>query len=182
MTALWALLIGVLGTLVAVVVLACLMPLRLEIQARRDGAWSGRVALRPFGRYGPAIALHRGASSPNPRPSRKTTKRRRHAAPRKLLRPALTLLSDVLSVLRLEHVRCTARFGCGDPALTGEVFGGLAPFIYSAYPSSRFRLDVEPDFGAEVLEGELELALSVIPARLLGPLVRFSWRAFGKAP
>lgn len=161
----------------AIAVLACFMPLRLEITSTKETLWTFQAALRPFGLFGPRIPI---AYKPSKRKGpQATTKRGRNLPAPKLLRAGLRFLRDILALIRLERFHCRCRFGCADPSDTGQIFGALAPAIYGTGHTPDFRLEVRPDFSAEILEGEVELALSLVPARLLLPSASFAWHAFG---
>ncbi len=162
-------------------VLAC--PLRLEVMLQKDEVWNLAAALRPFGRYGPQIPLRRSQKKLKEpevkvkKPSAMTRAARRE--PTRVASAALQFLRDVVRCVRIEEVRCHARFGCEDPADTGQVFGLLAPVLYGTAHARRLDLRIEPAFSGAVLSGRAEVALSLIPARLLPPVIRFGWIAFG---
>lgn len=160
--------------LLAVAALACLTPLRLDIRIRKARDWDTRFELRPFAGLGPRIPLRRKHREA---PASKTTSKRRAPSSR-VLGAGLAFLREVLTCIRLDALRGHVRFGCGDPAETGQVFGAVMPALHAARALPRLRLDVQPDFEAEVLRGEVSLVLSLVPARLLVPLARFGWRVF----
>ena len=178
-----ALVVLVLCLFLAVLVLFAAMPLRLELEVHKSEAWRFRAAVRPFGRYGPRIALSGRSQKPDRRDEKqrdaspKPKKRKLRA--KGLARAVMRLIGDVLRRIRIDTARLKMRFGLGDPAETGQVFGYLAPLIYGTTPGQAIWLEVEPVFDQAVLEGEAELDLSVVPATLLGPLFRFGWFAFG---
>jgi len=77
---------------------------------------------------------------------------------------------EALGRVRIDHCRVEARFGLGDPALTGELYGRLAGVLV-ALPGAR-ALRLVPVFDREVLEGRGEIHLSLVPARLIGVALR----------
>ncbi|MBR1866655.1 MAG: DUF2953 domain-containing protein [Lachnospiraceae bacterium] len=61
-------------------------------------------------------------------------------------------IRDVLRILKPKLFEGYIRFGLEDPAVTGEIFGGLALL----YPLYQTHLTIEPDFTQSCLEGELK--------------------------
>ncbi|WP_417626756.1 hypothetical protein [Pararhodobacter aggregans] len=166
---LWAL-VG-LGLLLAVLLLA---PLRLRAEAATDPVRL-RVELGLLGGLLPLALVDstraRKPARAKPETARPAKKKRRPSA--KMLRAGARAGLEALGCLRIDRLRGEARIGLGDPALTGE-FWGRASGILIALPWRGFRL--VPLFDRQALEGEGEIALSVIPARLLPVLARFVWR------
>lgn len=82
-------------------------------------------------------------------------------------------LKQVLELLRKllpKKVRGELHFGMEDPALTGEILGGISIF----YPVFMDNVKVIPDFEESCLEGEL-----FIKGRLrLASVLRIAWRLF----
>ena len=64
---------------------------------------------------------------------------------------AWSQLKRLLGKLLPRKVRGEVRFGTGDPALTGQILGGISIF----YPLFMDNVKVTPDFQETVLEGEL---------------------------
>ncbi|MCK8483931.1 DUF2953 domain-containing protein [Aliiroseovarius sp. S2029] len=172
-----------LAALLALLLAAILMPLRLELSATREECWHVFLALRPFGRFGPRIPLRRNVSKREEKPEKVPGKARsrRHGRrdPRRLVPAAIRLLSDVLGSVRVHKASVDLRFGCEDPADTGQTFGLMAPLIYGTAGMSRFDVRVEPVFDRALLAGRAALDISIIPARLVPPFIRFGWSAFG---
>ncbi|SMX21977.1 DUF2953 domain-containing protein [Boseongicola aestuarii] len=178
-----AIVVLVLCILLSVLVLFAAMPLRLELEVHKSEAWCFRAGVRPFGRYGPRIPLSGRKPKPD-RPEEKPLDARPKPKKRKLRTKGLAsavirLIGDILQRICIDTARLQMRFGLGDPAETGQVFGYLSPLIYGTAPGQAICLEVEPVFDRAVLQGEAELDLSVVPATLLGPLFRFAWSAFG---
>ena len=100
---------------------------------------------------------------------------------RRLLRAGPRLVGGVLRQIRLERLHVTARFGLGDPAETGQLFGMLAPVAYAPQwlGSKAVSVVLTPVFEARCLSGAAEGALAVTPIRLLPPGLVFVWRVFG---
>lgn len=175
--------VWVLVVLFAALAAVAVTPLRLEVRAAREEALRFTLALRPLGRFGPRIFLTdcRGKRDEEPKAADRKPKKagswRRD--PRVVLRAAIRLLSDILVRVRIEQASVDLRFGSGDPAETGQAFGMLAPLIFGAGGLSRADIRVEPVFDRIVLSGRAALDLSVVPALLLPPFVRFGWAIFG---
>ena len=176
MILLW-LFFAVLGLLLA----AAFMPFRLELSLRKQEDWRYRVAWRAFGRFSPRVAL-----SNSTRVEKETEEKERgnvrskwQADPVRIIGAFVRFVSEVVACIRFDAARLDMRFGTGDPAETGQVFGMLTPLIYGTAASPRLCINVEPDFDQHVLRGQAELNLSVIPAHLLAPAARLGWTVFG---
>lgn len=157
--------------LVAALLLA---PLRLQAVAGSDPP-RYRVELGLLGGLVPVALLDsaraRKPTRPRPDAAKPAAKKRRPSA--KMLRAGARAGLEALGCVRIDRLRGEARIGLGDPALTGE-FWGRASGILQALPWRGFRL--LPLFDRQTLEGEGEIVLSVVPARLLPVLLRFVWR------
>ena len=176
----------VLLALLGAILLAIFMPLRIELQASRRDALSYSAALRPFGQFGPRIPLSKGRAKPpqdakvDKPPPKKTARRRRWKThPMQMVRAGVQLIADVIGQFRIETADLDLRFGLGDPGETGQVYGQIVPLIHCASSLPHVRLCVEPAFDRAVLTGQAALDVSVVPARLVPPLLRFGWVAFG---
>jgi len=176
----WALL-----ALLAVVVLALVMPLRLELHVSRETSLRFSAALRPFGRYGPRILLSDGQDQPKApkKPRRKKRARRGFGKmqPKRFAQAAIRLVMELIGLVRVETVMLDLRFGMGDPGETGQVYGQMTPLIYGTSGISRVFVNIEPLFDRAALAGRTVLDLSLVPARVVLPFVRFGWAAFGPA-
>ncbi len=92
------------------------------------------------------------------------TDERTHAAFRAALREVLLLLKALLP----RKIRGEVHFGREDPALTGEILGGIGIF----YPVFMDNVKVFPDFEAPVLEGELLIKGRIRLVTVLGIAIR----------
>ncbi len=168
-----------------VIALFLALPLRVELRADSAGAPRLTAALRPFGRVGPRIALkRRPATREKADKPRAETKRRRgrwQADPVRIGRAALDALADILRAVRIDAADLNLSFGLGDPAETGALYGRMTPLIHAISASPRYRIRVEPVFDHAMLSGRAELDFSFVPARILWPVARFGWVAFGPA-
>lgn len=163
---------------------AIFLPLRLELRAEVADKVSFSALIRPFGRFGPRIPLRRNktakaAPQEAERKPRRESKTRRLDSGRRLLRPGLRLLGDILGAVRVHTMAVDLRFGSDDPSETGEIFGWMAPIVYGTAAWNRADLHFEPVFDGEVFEGSAALDVSLVPARLVPPFVRFGFAAFG---
>ncbi len=178
--AVWAIL-GVLAALLLVLALAMATPLRLELSLRKGTAWHYNAALRPFGKYGPRITI-RGPKNKRPK---KTGKARRKQVksrfrPKRIIPAGLKLFNDILHRIYVSRAQLDVRFGLGDPGETGQLYGMLAPLIYGPTALPGVRLKVEPVFDDRpTFTGCAEMYVSVVPASIIAPAIRFGWRAFG---
>ncbi|NNF73405.1 MAG: DUF2953 domain-containing protein, partial [Rhodobacteraceae bacterium] len=119
---------------------------------------------------------------PEPKPpATKATRKRRlpKVNPRRVFRAALRLLPELFGSLRLDTLKLDLRFGSGDPAETGEVYGMLKAIEYGLAGASRVEVLIEPVFDRAVFAGRAALDVTLTPARLIPPIARFGWRAFG---
>ena len=165
---LWGMLVvaGVLLTVLAT-------PLWIELSIAREAAWQGSVAVRPLGRFGPRIVLP--TSSGADRQAREVKTRNKHRS-RRIPAGGVRLARDILDRIKIERLDLDMRFGLEDPAETGHLFGLLAPAVYGVSGAERVSLHVEPVFDRAVLAGRSEAVVSVVPMRLVAPVVRFGWR------
>ena len=186
----WTALTILLWLLAAVLVLLLAVlasPLRIEARASAGEALRYSLALRPFGRFGPRLAV---ADSEKPKKKKKAkTKREKEKSaksgkatyrdPRPIVRAVVRLVSEITGQLHIEKAALDLRFGADDPAETGEIYGALAPFIYGTAHSRRVYVNVEPVFDRVVFDGRAALDVTMTPALLLPPIARFGWSAFG---
>ena len=91
------------------------------------------------------------------------------------LRDVPTVVVDTLSGIHLDRISLRAQVGLTDPADTGRLYGLLCPFKY-AIVSDRLDVDMTPDFAKAGFEGNAELSLHFVPARLAWPTIRFASR------
>ena len=90
-----------------------------------------------------------------------------------LLRQLKTLVTDVLSRLKIRHLRADFRVGLDNPADTGLLFAVIGPALLFRGPPT-YHLRVQPSFeGEAVLEGYAQGAVRLLPVRLVVPLFRF---------
>ncbi len=114
----------------------------------------------------------------------------------KNIRKFMPYMGDIISLsvrsLRLTSLRCDMRIGFGDAPLTGQVYGYIqalkgalteSPKVTCSNtplsgvgvlpPIEKFRLDVEPEFGETLLEGETSLSIAVEkPLLFILPAIR----------
>lgn len=165
-----------LAALLVGIVLVLVSPLRIELVLRKDTALAFTAALRPLCGFGPRVRLS-GRRKP-PAEAEKPGRKRRYD-PRRLVHAVGRLAAAVLRRIRVRSLILDAKFGSGDPAETGQLYGMLAPLVYGSLPARRLQVSLTPVFDRAVLSGRAELDVSVVPAALIGPAVRFGWDAFG---
>lgn len=88
------------------------------------------------------------------------------------------LLADVVGTVEIRKLELSARFGTGDPADTGTIYGHLTPVLYGL-GASRTGIDVTPDFRERRLDGKIDGDIRFTPAWLVPAGIRFAWSAFG---
>ncbi len=175
-----AILFWLLIAAVLVVTAALVLPVGLRIEAMCDGPVRWRVDLQPFGRFGPRFRLPKPkADKPKVRKkaSKRSGKRLRH--PGRFANALFRLASDVISTIRLRRLSVDAKFGCADPADTGQIYGLISPFLYGGNGLQRVHLTAEPVFDETVFEGRAMLELAIVPISLLPPVIRFGWALYG---
>ncbi|MBT8409568.1 MAG: DUF2953 domain-containing protein [Alphaproteobacteria bacterium] len=179
--------------LLALVLAVLAAPLRIELSLHKSVRWRYTVALRFFGGIGPRLVLAGETRKPAPaepapapkeekKPARKRKRRRRRRRAinvRRIVSETPALIGGLLRCIHVRSARLRARFGLGDPAETGQIYGLLCPAISNAAALPRTELAIEPVFDAACLTGEAALELSVRPLTLFGPAARFGWRVFG---
>lgn len=167
------------GMLVALIILGAI-PIICEFCVSRDTQTRVRVDLLFLGGRMRGIPIF---DSDKPRkPRARLAEKRRKPKSRKPARrpnPAMVkdLVVDLLGRIQFNRLSVDGRFGTGDPAETGEIYGSLTPLIYRAESSfPRLSIEIQPVFGAACLEGQIIGRLRVTPLALVPPLTRFGWR------
>ena len=176
-----AALLTVLGALLVVLLVLGATPLVCEFRLSRDPELRFRVLLSFLGGRTPSIAV---VDSDRPRKTREkpeAPKPKRDRARRRGRRITLGTITDlvrqVLAAIHIRHLSAKGRFGTGDPAETGQIYGLLTPLIYGFAPTApRLEIDVTAVFDAPCLEGELSGQVDVVPFALIPPFARFGWR------
>ena len=169
--------------IVAVLILALVMPLRIELVVTKNDAWHLSGALRPFGRFGPRIAMSKDVDVVEATPKAKPEKRKKRGGwkrkPQRIVSSAVQLVRDIIHCIRLNAATCDLTFGLGDPCDTGQAFGFMTPLIYGTSASDRVCLNVVPDFDRAVFTGRMAVDFSFVPVALLAPVARFGWSTMG---
>lgn len=173
-----ALLGWILVAVAGLALLALSLPVRVRIAAETGPPVRLRVHAAPLGGLVPEFALPGGGAPGRGRPGR------HHGRPRlRVIRGVPALIGEVLARIRLLSLSAEGTYGLGDPAATGEMAGMLAPLVRGIPTrgrAGRIALDLSPDFERAGLVGSAEALISVTPMRLVPPLARFAWTAFGK--
>jgi hypothetical protein len=170
--ALWAIPAAVL----AVAVLLVVMPLRLAFRIATD-PWHLDLRLAPFGGVLGEFGLPRRRRHVALPPEGSKDPGKARAAPaRQMLRALPEFLAALAERIRIDRLRLDLRFGTGDPALTGQVYGWLMALAQGLGGVSPARVCLLPDFNQACLAGQAEVVLRLTPLRLAGPLFRL-WRA-----
>lgn len=178
-----AVLIWGLVAVLLVLLLALATPLRLELNVSKEEAVQFSAALRPFGRFGPRIALTDRKKKAKAKTKAKTKKPSKRSVwrvkPKRFAGAAIHLVSDLMGCVKFESAAVDVHFGLGDPAETGQIYGQMTPLIYGTAGMPRVNINVRPAFDRAVLSGQAALDISLIPLQILPPFVRFGWVAFG---
>lgn len=102
----------------------------------------------------------------------------RRTPSRRLLRfpiePGLRLLRSLTRAVNLRRVRVDGRFGLGDPAKTGYMYGVLQT-VEASLPKrgKQLQIALEPDFREQVFCGRLDICLHLSLVRVAVSLLRF---------
>lgn len=174
--------LGILGLCLGIVILAVVLPVRLEIRVDKTDAWGFAAKLRPLGRLGPPISLRRRRKRKDAQPEKQS--KRKHSPvsrdPAGFAKSVLRLAFEVLGKVRIEQARIRAQFGLGDPAETGMLYGRLVPVLIATDRLRAPDVMLIPDFDQAILRGHAAVTLSLVPAAMIGPGWRFLkllWRA-----
>jgi hypothetical protein len=184
---------GLLFALAALAVLALAVlatPVKLEFTMRSSPRRRVKIAARLLGGLTPPIVIHdsdrqgrkakhRQAVVKPGRRERGKMSRQALARVRRAIIAAPHLLADLLRPIHIEQLTADADIGLADPADTGQVFGLLAPVIYSRLASDVLSIAVRPDFMTPGFSGEVFAKLSVTPVAFIAPATRFAWHIFG---
>ena len=116
--------------------------------------------------------------SARPRKPRRAAPRAKATAggwqpPKRFVRLLPGAALEALGKIRIETCTGVLWFGLEDPALTGELYGRLAAPLAALGAGQRLRL--VPVFDRETLDGQGEMAVSLVPARLLPLAARLLW-------
>ena len=181
--ALQILLWGVLALLIAILLLGAL-PLRVALTGEAGAVARLRVTIGLMGGMVPVLVVYDSEKPGKPRKkgARKKPKRRKGWRGKGSVRLAgefPALLRGLLRQIRFEEFRLQGRFGLGDPADTGTVFGMLTPILYGLPARRGVTIALVPDFDTACLDGRLRAALRITPVTLLPPILHFLWRVFG---
>lgn len=171
-----------LAALLALLIAILATPVRVSARVTTREAAPLSVRARIISPLGPTIQVFpSGSPDEKPKPARPKRKRRKTRS-----RPSISngariaaalprLISDSLSIIRIDKLNADIDFGFANPADTGEVYGMACPLIY-ATPSHAFQL--RPHFDGERFEGDAEGAIRLIPLAIAPAIARFTWRAF----
>lgn len=174
-------LLWTLAALLAAVVLALALPWHVELSGRTGPTPEARLRLRLGSARLPALLSvdlmrNRGETGeqapgerrPGNRKGGRKGRRTRRALSGRLLSALPRLVADTLAGVHLDRLRLAGRFGLGDPAVTGELWGRLCPLLYMPR-DPRLEIDVVPDFDSLRIDGEGLVALHARPLRLAAP-------------
>ena len=146
------------------------MALRFVLEA--EAGETTRVVLRPRGFWGarPAIRLF---DSARPKPAAWRRKVRAKGRPRwrPTALPSLRTLRDLVALVQIDRLDLDIRFGTGDPAETGRLFGYLSALVF-ALPPHGGTVRLHPDFGLDGVRGRAAAELQIRPLSVLGQAFR----------
>ena len=174
----------ILGWIVLAALLALLAVLAapVEVSVTADSRATPRVSVR-IGLLGgvlPAFAL----TSPTGRKERKKEKRKRAKAGggvdgKRVACNLPALFAGLLRQIEISRLVLRLRFGLGDPAETGALYGQAMALAAPLNARRGVAVDLAPDFGDKVLAGRGEIAFRATPLAFVPPILRFVWASFG---
>lgn len=177
-----AILVWLLIAVAIIAAAALVLPFGIRVEADLDGSPRGRLTVQPFGTFGPWLALWETGKTPPSRKERTPVKRGKPSgSAKRLVKAGFRLAGDILSLFRLRAFVIDLRFGCEDPADTGQLFGAMAPFLYGTQGLERAHIHVEPVFGQKVLTGRAMVEVAIVPIALLPPVLRFGRASIGRS-
>lgn len=166
--------------IVALVAVALFMPFGIKFEAVKDGTLKWTLNVQPFGRFGPMVRVPKSKTSKPAKTKKPSKSSRRHLRnPRQIAGAGIRLGSDLLAAFHIRNFAIDVRFGCNDPADTGYIFGMITPLLYGTSGFQRVHMHADPVFETEVFEGRAMIDVSIVPIKLLPPIFRFGWQAFG---
>lgn len=195
--------LAVLASLVALLLLALLMPWHVMVRARGQPEPGIFVDLRPAFAWMPRIARlaaplgpgegagkqanAAGLAEPAARasvPARRRASRRwpprlRTLDLRRIVAATLRFLAQEARALRPVRLRLEGRIGTGDPAETGRLWGALCPLLYSDLLPRNAVVALQPDFTGPRFELRADAELRILPLRVLWPAARLGWNLWG---
>jgi hypothetical protein len=168
----------------ALLILLLCVPLRMSFRFASDPpkvdislgwpfGWMPEIRLGGRGRRAREAGAAPARISPSPPRARPGSR-----LPR-ALKALPSLLASVVRALRVERLRLHGRFGAGDPALTGQIYGACTPLVFGTAGMRGVDVRLEPDFARACLWAEGLAVLRLRPIALLGPVIRFVWASYG---
>ena len=91
--------------------------------------------------------------------------------PQKLLR----FVRDSFRILRIHELKLNLRYGLGDPAETGLLFGAISPAMVYVRSFSSVDIQIQPDFEQLYLGGYFKGDVRLFPIQFVGPLARLTF-------
>ena len=171
------------GAVVVVVVIALgATPVQCEFSLSSDPDDRFRILLKFLGGLTPGIDLtkSRGRRKKAKKETDKTArkdKRRRRKRPSRVTFGAISdVIREVLACIRFSALEVEGKFGTGDPAETGQLYGYLSPIIFTLGARQGADILIEPVFDEACFQGRVSATLEVVPFELIPPLSRFGWR------
>ncbi len=164
------------GVLLVLIVLVA-TPLHLALLAESGAAARAQLSVRTLWGLSPALRLSPDTGRTwRERPKRRKRKRKpgRRRKPwlgRGMALPRLASLRALIERITVDRLALDLRFGTGDPAETGWLYGYLIALAH-AVPIRTGAIRLHPDFGAAVVEGRAEARLHFTPLALVFPTIR----------
>lgn len=183
-------LLGLLALCLAVVVILVATPMHLRVEAEAGERTRIVLDMRTLWGVSPRLRLVDSDRPGGWRPDRPSKRKRRGkrdgggwslpggpGTARQLIRGLPEVVRGEFARIHVDRLELDARFGTGDPADTGRLYGYLTPLAY-ALPARRVSVILRPDFANACFQGRAEAALHLIPGALVWPLLRLAWQVF----
>ncbi len=166
---------ALLGVVLLVAIVLVATPLHLAVEAESGDATRAELSLRTLWGLSPALRLPldtgRRRRQRSKRRKRRSGGRRNRWFGEGIALPRLSSLRGLFARITFDRLELDLRFGTGDPAETGWLYGYLTAFAH-ALPVRAGAIRLRPDFGAAVVAGRAEARLHFTPLALVVPIVR----------
>lgn len=176
---LWAL-----SCLVVLLLAAVFSPVRLNIHATAEPHPRLIAHARLFGGIAPSLRI---IDSERKKPKKPKTEKNKKSHKTRgsfnngpaLVQDFIRAIAEILRKIHVEHLSLNIKFGLGDPAETGHLYGLLTPLVYGTNGFARSSIHLQPNFEQRCLSGDLDAQLRFIPGSLAFPVIGFVWTNFG---
>ena len=174
-------LFSILTAMLVLLIAILITPTKLHLAFRSQPRRQIDVTVRPLGGLFPSLPIRSKKPEDQKEAPAEDAEEIRSGwiSMRRMIGASPDLLIGLLRAIHVEQLIIDADIGFKDPADTGQVYGALTPLIWAIPPTSRFSVNVRPDFDQSTFSGRLDTTLSFVPVAFVPPIARFGWHAFG---